>query len=83
MQLFWEKWAKGIKLILSDGENREEIGGVRETKNGFDAWAKTFGYDTGRAIKGLDSLDHAREFVENFPEDLIVKGYNGKEITHF
>ena len=27
--------------------------------------------------------DTAREFVENFPEPLKVKGYNGKEITHF
>ena len=66
MQLFWEKWTKGIKLILSDEENREEIGGVRETKHGYDAWAKTFGYDPGRAIKGLDSLEQAREFVESF-----------------
>ena len=56
MRLFWEKWTKGIKLILSDGENREEVGGVRET----------FGYDPGRAIKGLDSLEQAREFVESF-----------------
>ena len=75
MQLFWEKWEKGIKLILSDGENREEIGGIRETKNGFDAWAKTFGYDPGRAIKGLDSLDIGREFVESFqPWDLYDLG---------
>ena len=66
MQLFWEKWTKGIKLILSDEENREEVGGVRETKHGYDAWAKTFGYDPGRAIKGLDSLEQAREFVESF-----------------
>ena len=66
MQLFWEKWTKGIKLVLSDEENREEVGGVRETKHGYDAWAKTFGYDPGRAIKGLDSLEQAREFVESF-----------------
>ena len=58
MQLFWETWTKGIKLILSDGDNREEVGGVRETKHGYDAWAKTFGYDPGRAIKGLDSLEN-------------------------
>ena len=75
MQLFWEKWAKGIKLILSDGENKDEVGGVRETKHGYDAWAKTFGYDPGRAIKGLDSLEQGREFVESFqPWDLYDLG---------
>ena len=25
MQLFWEKWTKGIKLILCDGDNKEEF----------------------------------------------------------
>ena len=33
--------------------------------------------------KMFTDRDTAREFVENFPEDLIVKGYNGKEINHF
>ena len=33
--------------------------------------------------KMFDDRDEAREFVENFPEPLKVKGYNGKEITHF
>tara|TARA_A100001037_G_scaffold105637_1_gene95911 strand:- start:304 stop:582 length:279 start_codon:yes stop_codon:yes gene_type:complete len=75
LELFWINWSKGIKLILSDGENKEEIGGVRKTKNGFDAWAKTFGYDPGRAIKGLNSLDEGREFVESFqPWDLYDLG---------
>jgi len=27
--------------------------------------------------------DEARKFVKNFPEDLVVKGYNGKDIAHF
>ena len=68
MQLFWETWTKGIKLILSDGENREEVGGVRETKHGYDARAKTFGYDPGRAIKGLESLEQGREYVERLKQ---------------
>ena len=33
--------------------------------------------------KMFPNREDAREFIENFPEDLIVKGYNGKEITHF
>lgn len=33
--------------------------------------------------KMFSDRDKAREFVDNFPEDLIVKGYNGKEINHF
>jgi len=27
--------------------------------------------------------DEARKFVKNFPEDLVVKGYNGKDIANF
>ena len=33
--------------------------------------------------KMFDARDKAREFVEHFSEPLEVKGYNGKEITHF
>ena len=75
LELYWINWTKGIKLILSDDENREEIGGVRKTKNGYDAWAKTFGYDPGRSVKGLESIDEGREFVESFqPWDLYDLG---------
>ena len=75
MELFWVNWSKGIKLILSDGENREEIGGVRKTKNGFDAFATTLGYDPGRAVKGIPELQDAKIFVESFePWDLFQGG---------
>ena len=75
MQLYWREWKRGQRLILGtdDGEREEEIGGVRETKRGFDAWAKTFGYDPGRAQKGMGSMDEAKAFVESFsPWELYV-----------
>jgi hypothetical protein len=68
MQLYWQQRKKGQRLILTtdDGEQQEEVGGVRETKSGFDAFAKTFGYDPGRAEKGIATLDEAKAFVESF-----------------
>ena len=33
--------------------------------------------------KMFANRDEARAFVENFPEELVVKGYNGKDIAHF
>ena len=78
MQLYWRRWRRGQRLILStdDGEREEEVGGVRETKRGFDAFAKTFGYDPGRAQKGIATLEEAKEFVESFrPWELYDGGY--------
>ena len=68
MKVYWQQVRKGQRLILSsdDEEQTEEIGGVRETRRGFDAFAKTFGYDPGRAQKGIPSLDEAKAFVESF-----------------
>ena len=75
MELYWRQWKRGQRLILGtdDGDEQEEIGGVRETKRGFDAFAKTFGYDPGRAEKGIPTLEEAKAFVESFtPWDLFV-----------
>ena len=75
MQLYWRRWRRGQRLILStdDGDREEEVGGVRETKRGFDAFAKTFGYDPGRAQKGIATMEEAKAFVESFsPWDLFV-----------
>ena len=67
MEAYWEWTKKGQRLVLSlDDGQREEIGGVRETKRGFDAFAKTFGYDPGRARKGLPTMAEAKAFVESF-----------------
>ena len=67
MQIYWQETRKGQRLILSlDDDQHEEIGGVRETKRGFDAFAKTFGYDPGRAQKGISTMEEAKAFVESF-----------------
>ena len=75
MQVFWRETRRGQRLVLikDDESYEEEIGGVRETKRGFDAFAKTFGYDPGRAQKGMSSLEEAKNFVESFtPWDLYA-----------
>ena len=74
MELFWRARRKGERLILSAGPGQEEeVGGVRETKTGFDAFAKTFGYDPGRAQKDIPSMNEAKSFVEAFrPWELIT-----------
>ena len=67
MEIFWQQTRKGQRLVLGfDDGQQEEIGGVRETKRGFDAFAKTFGYDPGRAQKGISSMEEAKAFVESF-----------------
>ena len=64
-------------LASDDGEHEEEIGGVRETKRGFDAFAKTFGYDPGRAQKGIGSMEEAKEFVAQFRPWELYQGGRG------
>jgi len=81
MEIYWEFTKKGQKLNLQHEENIEMIGGVRETKSGFDAFAKTFSMTPERAQKGFTSMDVAKEFVESFkpwelytgPTDLSVE----------
>jgi hypothetical protein len=78
MKVYWQRSRKGERLILAsedDDESIVEIGGVRETKRGFDAFAKTFGYEPGRAEKGISSMQEAKAFVEGFtPWDLFEGG---------
>ncbi len=68
MEVFWREVRRGQRLVLvmGDDEHEEEIGGVRETKHGFDAFAKTFGYDPERARKGFATIEEAKAFVESF-----------------
>ncbi|MFL2756916.1 MAG: hypothetical protein ACJ0BE_06685 [Dehalococcoidia bacterium] len=66
MEIYWEFTRKGQKLNLQNGEKLEIIGGVRETKSGYDAFAKTFSMTPERAQKGFPSMDIAKEFVESF-----------------
>ena len=73
MEMFWEFTRKGQKLVLRVEDKHEMIGGVRETRNGFDAFAKTFSMTPERAQKGLDSMEDAKDFVESFrPWELFL-----------
>ena len=54
-----------LALEENDG-NKFSVGGVRETKRGIEALAKTMGYDPGRAVKDLTSFEEGRSFVEQF-----------------
>ena len=67
MRLYWKQKKKGIDLIVENDEGDTfSVGGVRDTKRGIEALAKTTGYDTGRAVKGLGSMEEGRTFVEQF-----------------
>ena len=79
MIAYWREVRRGQRLVLAteEGGEEEEIGGVRETKRGFDAFAKTFGYDPGRAEKGIPSMAEAKEFVESFSPWELFQGGQG------
>lgn len=73
MELFWRENRIGQRLILVTDEGEQEVGGVRTTPRGHDAFARTFGYEPGRAQKDMSSLEEARAFVESFrPWELFV-----------
>lgn len=79
MKVYWRNTRRGQRLVLvstDGGDHEEEIGGVRETKKGFDAFAKTFGYDPGRAQKGISTMKEAKEFVEAFRPWELYEGAN-------
>ena len=82
MMVYWRERKKGQRLILVQEEGSEEIevGGVRETKRGFDAFAKTFGYDPGRAQKGMETLEEAKSFVESFRPWEMYQGTHGLSV---
>jgi hypothetical protein len=67
MRLYWKEKKRGFDLIVEneDGDSFS-VGGVRNTKRGIEALAKTTGYDPGRAIKGIGSVEEGRTFVEQF-----------------
>ena len=82
MMVYWRERKKGQRLILVQEEGSEEIevGGVRETKRGFDAFAKTFGYEPGRAEKGIETLEEAKSFVESFRPWEMYQGTHGLSV---
>ena len=82
MMVYWRERKKGQRLVLVQEEGGEEIevGGVRETKRGFDAFAKTFGYEPGRAEKGIETLEEAKSFVESFRPWEMYQGTHGLSV---
>ena len=81
MRMYWKEHPKGLDLaLLLDTGEEVNLGGVRSMKRGIQAIAATRGYDPGRAVKGLGSLDEGKEFVLGFqpwrecvPDDLVVE----------
>ena len=73
MELFWQEHRAGLRLILREDSGEEvEVGAIRKTPRGYDALAKTMGYDPGRATKGIPTLEDAKDFVESFtPWDMF------------
>ncbi len=67
MKAYWQEKKRGMDLVV-EMENGEtfSVGGVRVTRRGIEALAKTTGYDPGRAVKGLESVEQGRAFVEQF-----------------
>ena len=67
MEVFWRtvKWGQNLVLFNESDGHDEVIGGVRETKRGIDASAKTVTYDTGRSQKGFATVADAKAFVES------------------
>ena len=82
MIAYWREVRRGQRLVLAteEGGEEEEIGGIRQTKRGFDAFAKTFGYEPGRAMKGIETLEEAKEFVESFRPWELYDGGQGATV---
>ena len=66
MNLFWKNKINGFDLVVAEDENTTIVGGVRITKRGIEAMAKAKGYDPGRSVKGLASVEEGKKFVEGF-----------------
>jgi hypothetical protein len=73
MELYWQERRAGQRLVLlADDGTETEVGAVRQTRRGFDALAMTNTYDPGRAMKGIATMEEAKQFVEAFtPWDLF------------
>ncbi|MBI4220565.1 MAG: hypothetical protein HY682_10500 [Chloroflexi bacterium] len=67
MELYWRRVRRGLDLIVkTDAGEEVSVGGVRETKRGIEAIAKTTGYDPGRSGRDFVTVEEAMKFVENF-----------------
>ena len=67
MKLYWKERRAGQQLVLvSDDGSELEVGGIRRTDHGFNAFAKTLGYDPSRARNDIATMEEAKTFVESF-----------------
>ena len=82
MKVYWQHGKSRQRLIITDdnGDHEEEIGGVRETRQGFDGFAKPFGYDLGRGEKGFATMEDAKRFVESHRPWEHFDGTEGLEV---
>ena len=67
-------------MLASDDGEELEVGAVRETPRGFDAFARAQGYDPGRATKGVATIEEAKAFVESFRPWEEYEGGQGLEV---
>ena len=74
MKLYWMERKAGQRLVLEDDEgDQHEMGAVRSTKRGFDAFATTNTYDPSRAERGIGTMEDAKIFVESHrPWELFI-----------
>ena len=64
MKLYWVERKAGQRLVLEDDDGDwKEMGAVRQTRRGFDAFATTNTYDPGRAERSIPTLEEAKTFV--------------------
>ncbi len=81
MRMYWKEHPKGLDLtLLMDDGVEQNLGGVRSMRSGIQAIAATRGYEPGRSVKGLGSMDEGKEFVLGFqpwrefvPDELEVE----------
>lgn len=67
MKLYWKERRAGQQLVLASDDGSElEVGGIRRTDRGFNAFAKTLGYDPSRAQNDIATMEEAKAFVESF-----------------
>jgi len=67
-------------MLRAEDLEQTEVGAIRKTPRGYDALAKTMGYDPGRAQKNIPSLGEAKDFVESFRPWEMFSDDNGLEV---
>ena len=85
---FWQVPFDGDELEFRLQADNLTPSSIRKVKRLLKDWeVVAHGWDKKYELlvfnKMFDDRDEARKFVDDFPEDLIVKGYNGKDIAHF